>query len=139
VVSVPPHTACERDLIHEVRVENPERPKSALGPYTEGKVFSQRIVHLLIHQAHCSALRRGIQKIKPTLLWLVVNGENIEIFTDRWIPQMSKPIAKPLDFLITISRVYQLISSNMGKWDEELIRDCFNNATATSILHTPIN
>jgi len=90
-------------------------------------------------KAHCSALRRGIQKIKPTLLWLVVNGENIEIFTDRWIPQMSKPIAKPLDFLITISRVYQLISSNMGKWDEELIRDCFNNATATSILHTPIN
>jgi len=58
---------------------------------------------------------------------------------DQWTPQMSKPIAKPLDFPITISRVNQFISSNMGKWDEELIWDYFNSATATSILHTPIN
>ena len=69
-------------------------------------------------KAHCPALWRGIQKIKPTLLqnsiWCVVNGENIDILIDQWIFQMSESIVNPADFPINISAVNQLISPDSG-------------------------
>ena len=65
-----------------------------------------------------------------------MNGKNIDITVDY--PD-DRTYLKLADFSATTSGVNQLMSSDMGKWDEELIRDWFDSATATSILYMPIN
>jgi hypothetical protein len=81
----------------------------------------------------------GIKTFKRGYIWRVGNGENINIFTDPWIPSSpDRKILTPRGYG-TFTKVAELICPNTGTWDEERLQDIFYPVDINRILEIPLN
>lgn len=84
------------------------------------------------------SLLRGIEALKEGLIWRVGDGNVINIWSDRWIPNKATRRPKTPRGRTLLSKVSELISPVTGTWDEELIRGVFWPEDVQSILSIPI-
>jgi len=79
----------------------------------------------------------GINLLKEGIIWRVVSGSNVNIWTDPWIPRgtTKRPITPRGGSLIT--KVSDLMDPSTGTWDESLITDVFWPEDAEAILMIP--
>ena len=79
----------------------------------------------------------GITTFKRGYIWRVGTGENINIWSDPWIPSSPyrKVITPPGQTIV--SRVSDLIDLVTETWDEDMIMDIFNSVDANRILRPP--
>ena len=81
----------------------------------------------------------GLDNIQEGYIWRVGTGENINIYTDPWIPSSpGRKIVSPRGCNL-YSKVSQLISPITGQWDEVLIREVFFSVDVNRILQIPLN
>jgi len=71
--------------------------------------------------------------------WLIRNGENIDIWKDRWLPRPRafRPIT-PKPSVSAVSRVCELIDTTQGDWNEALIKEIFLPCDSEVILSIPL-
>ena len=85
------------------------------------------------------SIMKGLETFKLGYIWRVGTGENINIWSDPWIP--SSPDRRVLSNRgqTLISRVHDLIDPMTGFWDKELIRSIFISVDVDRILQIPPN
>jgi hypothetical protein len=74
----------------------------------------------------------GLSTFKRGYIWRVGTGDNINIYSNLWIPASSRTN-------LAYSKVSQLIDVNTGLWDEPLIRNLFLPVDVNRILQIPLN
>jgi hypothetical protein len=80
----------------------------------------------------------GIQTFKKGGIWRVGNGNNINIWEDRWVPgSYSCKVLTPKGQNI-YTKVSDLIDPITNSWDEELIGEIFWNVDKHRILAIPL-
>jgi hypothetical protein len=81
----------------------------------------------------------AIPTFKRGYIWRVGNGENINIYTDPWIP--SSPDHRIISARgdVVYTRVSDLIDPITGFWDVDLLRSLFLEVDVGQILEIPLN
>lgn len=81
---------------------------------------------------------RGLELLKEGYICRVGSGDNINMWSDPWIPNgdMRYPITRQGANLLT--RVSELIDPVSHTWDEELVRQTFMDTDAKAILRIPL-
>jgi hypothetical protein len=84
-------------------------------------------------------LLAGLATFKRGYIWRVGSGENINIYTDPWIPASpnGKIISPRPD--ISYSKVIQLIDPVSGAWNEATLSSLFLPVDVNRILQIPLN
>lgn len=82
------------------------------------------------------SLMERLQIIKDKIQWRVGDGENIRLATDLWLPSLELFIETNLLEDLKNTTVSNLIDA-YGSWDDDLIRDIFNQRDAQLILSLP--
>lgn len=84
------------------------------------------------------SIMRGLELLKEGYIWRVGSGDNINMWSDPWIPNgdMRYPITRQGANLLT--RVSELIDPVSHTWDEELVRQTFMDTDAKAILRIPL-
>ena len=78
--------------------------------------------------------------VEKGIVWRVGNGENIQIWWDRWIPNPSTyKISSPLQLLSREAKVKDLIKEGAGEWDLDLIKQVFLPHEVETILSIPLS
>ena len=81
----------------------------------------------------------GIRTFQRGCIWRVGSGSEIIIWCDPWIPtSASRKVITPRGMNI-LSKVEDLIDPYTGRWDEELLRDCFSPVDVQRILQIPLH
>ena len=86
------------------------------------------------------SILKGIKVLREGVIWRVGNGQNINIWSDPWLPRSStrRPITvRGRNDIIT--RLSELINPVTGWWDEGLINQTFCSEDANLILQVQIN
>jgi hypothetical protein len=79
----------------------------------------------------------GKELLEKGVLWRVGDGKTIRLIKECWVPDhpmLLKPKV-PLPNDLTISF---LIDDEKGKWNKDLIHECFDDVVADKILHIPL-
>ncbi|XP_031112120.1 uncharacterized protein LOC116016097 [Ipomoea triloba] len=71
--------------------------------------------------------------------WRIGNGNSINIWRDRWLPDSSNPkISTPYFSFMEIFDVSSLFIDQSLKWDVDIIQNIFNHRYATLITNIPL-
>ena len=82
----------------------------------------------------CSILE-GVEVLKLGCLWRVGNGTHMKVWQDPWIPSSPKfKAGMPNPYAHSVERVSELLLDGLKRWNEALIHDCFDLATAEAIM-----
>ena len=81
---------------------------------------------------------RGLELLKEGIVWRVGTGEQIDVYKDPWLPRGQTKRVRSPDELGEELRVSDLIDTSTGQWDEELIRNLFDQVDTKEILSIPI-
>jgi hypothetical protein len=85
------------------------------------------------------SLVAAIPTFKRGSIWRVGNGENINIYSDPWIPSSTnRRIITPRGGGV-YTKVSELIDPVTGAWDEELLRSLFFEVDVRRILEIPLH
>jgi hypothetical protein len=84
------------------------------------------------------SILRGVQLLKEGLIWRIVCGTEVNIWSDPWLNREGsrQPVTPRGQCLLT--KVSELIDPFTGQWDEVLVRDTFWEMDVNIILATPI-
>ncbi|PNT71499.1 hypothetical protein BRADI_2g28465v3, partial [Brachypodium distachyon] len=72
------------------------------------------------------------------IVWRVGDGENINIWTDPWLPKGISRIVTSIRGNNLLTKVVELIDHVSYSWDEQLIKQTFYEEDAQTILQIPI-
>lgn len=76
----------------------------------------------------------AMEFLEQGLFWRVGNGDNIQIWRDKWIPTPSSfQVQSPVEGLHPDAKVSCLINPNSGGWNVPLIQRSFTVAEADTI------
>jgi hypothetical protein len=81
----------------------------------------------------------GIATFKRGYIWRIGTGENVNIYTDPWIPSSHNRRIESPRGLGVYSKVSQLICPVTGDWDVPLLRSLFLDVDVERILEIPLN
>jgi hypothetical protein len=81
----------------------------------------------------------GIQTFKRGYIWRIGDGENINIWSDPWIPGSANRKNSTKQGVCILSKVSELIDPISGNWDQDLITYIFNPRDVSRILQIPLN
>jgi hypothetical protein len=81
----------------------------------------------------------GIQCSNRGCIWRVVDGSQIDIWEDPWIPNSAHGKILTPRGKIVYTKVEELIRPITGIWDEELVRGIIFTIDANRILSIPIS
>jgi hypothetical protein len=74
------------------------------------------------------------------LMWRVGNGDNIQIWQDKWIPKPTTyKIQSPCESMDPLARVNTLIDLTTGWWNYTLIQSSFAKVEADMICSLPLS
>ncbi|XP_071680384.1 uncharacterized protein [Lolium perenne] len=79
----------------------------------------------------------GKELVQAGVRWGIGNGKNTKILHDNWIPDVSPDRVTTLNPLPTNATVDLLLDEEACTWDEEVVRDLFDDTTAVKILAVP--
>jgi hypothetical protein len=84
------------------------------------------------------SILRGVELLKQGVVWRVGAGENIDAWTDPWIPRGTT--RRPLNRrgVALVERVADLINPITEQWDSDLVLDLFGEEDAKHILEIPL-
>lgn len=86
------------------------------------------------------SILKGVQLLREGVIWRIGNGEKVNIWNDPWIPRgKSRKPATPQRRNVILHKVSELINPVDGDWDEDLIKQTFNEKDAEEILQIPIS
>jgi hypothetical protein len=81
----------------------------------------------------------GIQNFKRIFIWLVGNGDSINIWKEPWIPRSpDRKVTTPRGPAI-YTKVNELIDSLSGHWDQGLLASLFSPFDVRGIMQIPLN
>jgi ribonuclease HI len=81
----------------------------------------------------------GLPTFKRGMIWRVGNGESINIWTDKWIPQsQDRMVITPRGGTV-YTKVSELIDPSTGSWDLQLLNEIFLSVDVGRIIQIPIN
>ena len=84
------------------------------------------------------SILRGVELLKNGIVWRVGSGENIDVFTDPWIPRgTTRRPCTPQPNNVTV-KVADLIDQDTTTWNVELIREIFHPDDVKEILSIPL-
>ena len=85
------------------------------------------------------SIMKGLETFKLGYIWRIGTGENVNIWSDPWVPASPdrKVISNRGQTILSV--VSDLIDPHTGAWDEPLIRSIFNPVDARRIMQIPIN
>jgi hypothetical protein len=85
------------------------------------------------------SILKGRDLIKQGLIWRVGDGLSINIWEDPWVPRgITRRPTTHRDRHQLLERVCDLICPVTGQWDQDLVRQTFNEDDAEQILTIPI-
>lgn len=85
------------------------------------------------------SILQGIELLKKGLIWRIGRGDNVNIWSDPWMPtRVTRKISTPRAGCI-LTRVAELMDPITGSWDHVLVRDNFWEQDAEEILRIPVN
>lgn len=85
------------------------------------------------------SIMKGLELFKRGYIWRIGSGEEINIWSDPWVPSSpDRKVITPRGQAL-LTRVNELIDPNSGTWDEALIRMIFSPVDARRILQIPLN
>jgi hypothetical protein len=84
------------------------------------------------------SILKGIQVLKNGIIWRVGDGQNINIWTDPWLPRDSSRKVKSRRGIQLLTKVAELIDPVSHTWDVQLIQQTFNEEDARTITSIPI-
>lgn len=71
--------------------------------------------------------------------WRVGNGKAIRIWGDKWLPsQVDAEIQTPPFPYLEEAPVSSLMKTGKNEWDDDIVREIFNNRDASQILSIPL-
>ena len=84
------------------------------------------------------SIMKGLETFKLGYIWRIGTGENVNIWSDPWVPASPdrKVISNRGQTILSV--VSDLIDPHTGAWDEPLIRSIFNPVDARRIMQIPI-
>jgi hypothetical protein len=95
-------------------------------------------MHKLVQGFHTRGVLHGVELIKQGVIWIIGDGKNVKIWEDLWVPKLwSRKISTPRNGNL-LTYVNELINPITGQWDEQLVRDTFNEEDASMILGMPL-
>ena len=78
--------------------------------------------------------------IEERIMWRIGNGEEVQIWGDRWIPKPSKfTVYSAPNNIEPKAKVKELINSNMGWWDQSLLTAIFPKEEKEAINTIPLS
>jgi hypothetical protein len=77
--------------------------------------------------------------LQDGLMWRVGNGYKINLWNDRWLPDIPHKILDPVRTLPREVRVADIINRDVNWWDIPLIKQTFSEDTVEKICSIPIN
>ncbi|KAG6635874.1 hypothetical protein CIPAW_11G073400 [Carya illinoinensis] len=78
--------------------------------------------------------------LKEGLIWLVGDGESVEIWNDKWFPQKtSYQPQSTIRFLSSDSKVAMLFDKTSHQWNLPLVEAIFNRAEADILKRIPLS
>ena len=80
----------------------------------------------------------GVNTIKLGYIWRVDDGQNINIWSDLWIPQLPDRMVITRRGGQLLSKVADLINPPNGEWAESLVNQTFWPIDARRILAIPL-
>ena len=80
----------------------------------------------------------GLDLLKKGVIWRVVDGKNVNIWRDNWLPRNSGLRVLVKKNRTRLKWVSELFISGTRRWDENLIRHLFYNHDAEEILRLHI-
>jgi hypothetical protein len=85
------------------------------------------------------SITAGLTTFKRGYIWRIGDGENVNIWSDPWIPSSSNRKVTTPRGPIVYTRVSELIDADTGLWDEVLICSLFNSCDVGRIPSIPLN
>jgi hypothetical protein len=87
---------------------------------------------------------RSLFNAKPVielgLRWSIGNGQQVKIWKDSWLPELSSfKVWSPVRNLDEDAVVAELIDVDLKKWKSELVLNSFNDFEARQILNIPLS
>jgi hypothetical protein len=78
--------------------------------------------------------------LQQGLIWRVGNGQNIQVWRDRWLPvPVSYSVQSPKQLLVADATVASLINSNAKEWKADLVKAFLNAEEAQVVLDIPLS
>lgn len=78
--------------------------------------------------------------VKRGMRWQIGSGEDVRVWCDKWIPKPTTyRIVTSEDSCPNVALVCDLINRASMEWKSELIRSCFNEEDADTILSIPLS
>ena len=71
------------------------------------------------------------------MIWRI-NGQNVNIWEDPWVPRGSTRRPSTVRGQILLQKVCDLIDPISGQWDQDLVQQVFNDDDVPHILSIPI-
>jgi hypothetical protein len=104
--------------------------------YLDGNVLHAQVNPGISYAWH--SILHGVELIKQGVIWRIGDGNNVKIWEDPWVPKLwSRKISTPRNGNL-LTYVNELINPIMGQWDEQLVRDTFNEEDTSMILGMPL-
>lgn len=86
------------------------------------------------------SILKGVELLREGVIWRIGNGEKVNIWNHPWIPRgQGRKSATPQRRNGILHKVSDLINPVDGDWDEDLIKQMFNEKDAEEILQIPIS
>jgi hypothetical protein len=80
----------------------------------------------------------GIATFKRGYIWRIGTGENVNIYTDPWIPSSpNRKILTPRGQAV-LTKVSELLDPISGSWDLDLLKTLFYDIDVNRILEIPL-
>ena len=84
------------------------------------------------------SILRGVELLKDGVIWRVGSGEDIDAFSDPWIPRgTTRRPCTPQPNNVTM-KVADLIDQDTMTWNIELVREIFHPDDVKEILSIPL-
>ena len=83
-------------------------------------------------------IMHGLELLKQEVIWRVVDGKNVNIWRDNWLPRISGLKTTAKKHRTRLKWVSELFMSGTRRWDENLIRHSFFHHDAEEILNIRI-
>jgi hypothetical protein len=88
----------------------------------------------------CLSIFNARKVLERGLMWRVGNGDNIQIWQDKWIPKPTTyKIQSPCGSMDSLAKVNTLIDSTTGWWNYTLIQSSFAKVEADMICSLPLS
>ncbi|OVA11591.1 hypothetical protein BVC80_1463g3 [Macleaya cordata] len=139
--------ACNRDTFnmidsikdpHGLWLEDQAAIAECLTSHFKGMATSTNIIHDFssITNLIPSCIKKGLDQIHQFGYWEIINGETVDIWKDKWIPNVTYPLVKSeLESLSDINKVCSLFNVGTRDWNAEIIDLCFPSQTRNKILN----